>query len=319
MNRAPNDLSNSEALQIALVGTGGPIAAADRRGPCLAVFAGRRAFLVDTGPGAWNGLAGLRLPGDKFSFILLTHFHSDHIGDLGEVNMQTWAVGRAAPLVVYGPPGVDRVAAGFQTAYELDSQYRLLHHGRETMPPAAAVMKPQPVITPAPDQGVVFYDRDGLKIIAFEVDHRPVEPAYGYRIEYRGRTIVISGDTAKCDNMVRFSKGADLLVHSALSRLMVTQISKTAAELGRPRIAKITTDILEYQTDPVQAAEIAETAGVKMLAFVHLVPPPPNRIVEWLFMRGVKDVFSGRALLGRDGLAFRLPAGDSSIEVFEID
>ena len=121
LNQPP---AGGDGLNVVLVGSGGPIANEDRSSPCLAVFAGRTGFLVDVGPGAWKKISRFHLPAAQIGFVLLTHFHSDHSGDLGEVSMQTWAAGRSRPLKVYGPPGVEQVAAGFRAAYEPDARYR---------------------------------------------------------------------------------------------------------------------------------------------------------------------------------------------------
>ncbi|MBU2549566.1 MAG: MBL fold metallo-hydrolase [Proteobacteria bacterium] len=310
-------LLEQDSLNMVLVGSGGPIANDVRSSPCLAVFAGRTAFLVDVGPGAWKNINRFRLPADRFEFVLLTHFHSDHIGDLGEFSMQTWAAGRSRPLTVYGPPGVEKVVAGFRTAYELDARYRVLHHGEATMPPAAGGMNAA-IVNPAGLGSALVRDYDGLKITAFLVDHHPVEAACGYRIEYKGRTLVVSGDTSKNENVARHARGADLLVHNVLSEALTSRISRVAAEEAMPRLAKITADIPTYHATPVQAAETAREAGVKMLALAHITPPLPNWMARNMFMKGVKAAWAGETVLGEDGLLFRLPAGSGKIEIQEL-
>jgi ribonuclease Z len=307
-------LLGGDALRVILIGSGGPIANETRSAPCLAVLAGSTALLVDVGPGAWKNISRFQLPAARLDLILLTHFHSDHIGDLGEVNMQTWLAGRPRPLSVYGPPGVETVTAGFQAAYELDIGYRVMHHGQATMPEAGGQIKSITVDAP-PAGSNTFYDRDGLKLAAFTVDHYPAKPAYGYRIEYKGRVLVVSGDTSKCQNVAVNARGADLLVHCALSDTMMSRISRHAAETGLPRVAQMADDVLTYQATPIQAAETAREAGVKMLVLSHVTPPLPNWLAQGMFMKGVNNTWSGEVVLGEDGLLFNLPVGSDLMEI----
>jgi ribonuclease Z len=137
---AANDRSilQSPDLNVVLCGTGSPLPDKDRAGACTAVLAGGEFVLVDVGPGSWETVQLAGLPTGDLSAILLTHFHSDHIGDLGEAVTQSWIAGRPHPLDIYGPTGTTRVVDGFAQAYELDNHYRNVHHGEEYMPNAAA-------------------------------------------------------------------------------------------------------------------------------------------------------------------------------------
>ena len=312
----PDDLFEDDALRVVLCGTASPLPHPTRGKACVAVFAAGRFWIVDTGPGSWNRMGLMRIEGSRIGGIFLTHFHSDHIGDLGEFNMNTWAMGRKAPLPVYGPPGVERVVAGFEEAYALDRGYRVAHHGADFMPPATAPMQAVPIPGPAEGAGpTVVLDQDGLRVTAFAVHHDPVKPAYGYRFDYEGRSVVVSGDTAKTPAMVAAAKGADVLVHEAQANHLVAMIGEAAAAGGRPRVAKIMGDIPSYHTSPVEAAEIANEAGVKLLVFYHLTPPPPFRLAETVFTRGVSDVRPDRWILGDDGLLVELPARSEAVTV----
>jgi ribonuclease Z len=216
LTRVDESVLSSPDLQVVLCGTGSPLPDPDRAAACTAVIAGGVFVLVDVGPGSWEQLDLANLPLGSLSAVLLTHFHSDHIGDLGEFNMNSWGLGRKAPLNVYGPPGVERVVAGFSEAYALDESYRIAHHGAEWMSPDIWKMIAHPIAmsgeaTPARDRTAVVFDDGTLKVTAIEVNHTPVEPAYGYRFDYKGRSIVISGDTARSDNLVKLARGADLL------------------------------------------------------------------------------------------------------------
>ena len=310
----PNELFEKDALRVLACGTASPLPHPTRAKACVAVFAAGRFWVVDTGPGSWNRMALLRIDGTRIGGVLLTHFHSDHIGDLGEFNLNTWVMGRSGPLRVFGPPGVERVVAGFGEAYALDTQYRITHHGAEFLSDAVGRLEPHVIPGPAEGGGPsVLLDEDGLRITAFAVNHDPVKPAYGYRFDYGGRSVVVSGDTRKDPGLIQAAKGADVLFHEAQANHLVALIGEAAAKAGRPRVAKIMADIPSYHTSPVQAAEVANEAGVKLLVLYHLTPSPPLRIVEWVFTRGVSDVRPDGWLLADDGLLVELPVGSTDI------
>src|SRR5208282_4294154 len=316
-----NDLLAPDALRVVLCGTGNPLADRERAAACTAVFAGGKIYLVDMGPGAWKNLNLWRIPAPQIAAVLFTHFHSDHIGDLGEANLESWAQGRDHPLRVYGPPGVEQVVHGFEEAYSLDEGYRVAHHGAALMPPANWQMQPLTVkidtpqgASPCAGGSATVLEENGLKVTAFTVDHAPVAPAYGYRFDYKGRSVVISGDTVKCANLVAEATGADVLIHEGQAAHLVKLIQEAAERIGNARIAKIMADIRRYHTTPVEAASEANQAGVAMLVLSHIGPPTPNALARIAFMRGVADVRPRGVVLGYDGMLLTLPADSREIE-----
>lgn len=316
MAAQPRALLDPDALQVLLCGTASPLPAVGREATCTAVFAAGRFWVVDVGAGSANTLARLGVPAEHLAGILLTHLHSDHIASLGEFNLQSWVAGRPGPLPVYGGPGVERVVAGFEEAYALSRGYRVLHHGAEFLPPDVGRMQARRVIA-GPDPSLVL-DEDGVRISAFAVDHAPIVPAYGYRFDYRGRSVVISGDTVKNSALVAAARAADVLVHEAQAN-HILGIGREVAEARGLRAATILHDIVDYHTTPVQAAEIANEADVRLLVMNHLVPPPPNRLLETVFLRGVADVRPTGVVLGEDGMWIRLPAGSDEVIVGALD
>jgi ribonuclease Z len=305
-----------DGLHLVLCGAGSPLPDPKRSGPCAAVIAGQQVFIVDAGSGASRRLTDLRFPQGRIDAILLTHFHSDHIDGLGELLMQRW-VNRGArePVPIHGPTGVEEVVDGVNRAYRLDSAYRVAHHGEAIVPPSGAGGVAHPFPAPAEGQGEVVIDKGGVKVTAFRVDHTPVDPAVGYRFDYGERSLVLSGDTVKSENLQRFAEGVDLLVHEALAPHLVAVLTRGAEAAGRRNIAKITRDILTYHASPVDAAEVARDAGVGFLLYYHIVPPLPLAPLEDAFLEGVDAVYDGPLAVGRDGTTVHLPVGSDAIDV----
>lgn len=313
------ELFEPDALRLFFCGTSSPLADQTRAQSCVAVFAANRFWVVDTGPGSSNRLGLLGIDLSRIGGVLLTHFHSDHIGDLGELNMQSWAAGRLLPLQVFGPPGVERIVSGFAEAYALDRQYRTDHHGASLMPAESSKMNAVVIAEPRYGEGPrTVLEVDGLKITAFPVRHDPVRPAYGYRFDYLGRSVVLSGDTARTPALVAAAKHADVLVHEALAAHLTDKIAEVADAVGRPRVAKIMRDIRDYHTSPTGAARAANDADAGLLVLTHLVPPPPNRIAERIFTREIDGVREKRWLLADDGMLITLPTKSDVIEVEQL-
>ena len=174
------------------------------------------------------------------------------------------------------------------------------------MPRSAAGAVALPIKLKKDNEAVLVFERNGLKVLAFKVNHDPVTPAYGYRFEYKGRVVVISGDTAKSENLARHAAGADLLIHEVIAKNLLQFAAANFEKSGNKRRAKLASDIITYHTSPTEAAEIAAAAKVETLVFTHLVPVP-NAQTEPAFTRGVSEIFKGKVVLGTDGMRFDLP------------
>lgn len=324
MGRNRDALFADDALRAIVCGSSSPMPDPHRAKACIAVIAGGKIYIVDTGPDSYSRLALWRIPIERIGGIFYTHYHSDHIGDLGEFNMNSWVLGRPAPLDVYGPPGVERVVAGFSEAYALDQTYRTAHHGADLVSPDIWKMVAHPVVMPgeataAHDRTAVAFDDGTLKVTAIEVDHSPIEPAYGYRFNYKGRSIVISGDTKLHEPLAKAAEGADVLFHEAQAQHIVKIMSRVADELGNKRLAKLTTDIQTYHTSPTEAAKLADEAHVKLLVLYHFTPPIPNMVAEAAFTRGMSEARHGDWLVSHDGTLIELPLGSTEVKHSAVD
>jgi ribonuclease Z len=302
----------ADGLHVILCGTGSPLPDPTRAGPCTMVIAGSHLYVVDAGEGGARNLLLMGLPPGRIERLFLTHFHSDHIDGMGPLLLLRWSgKPNASPLPVAGPEGVESVVAGFNAAYALDNGYRTAHHGPAIMPSGGAGGVAMP-FTLAGAPRVVLED-GGVRVTAFPVDHGPVRPAVGYRFDYKGRSVVISGDTAPSPSLVAAARGADLLVHEALQPALVRRLTDALVAKGIANTAQITRDIVNYHTSPEGAADAATAAGARELLLNHIVPPMPFRFAYPAFLGDAPRHFSGRITVGEDGMIVSLPAGSTEI------
>ncbi len=304
-----------DGLHLVLCGAGAPLPDPTRAGACVLVLAGQDLYVVDVGSGSPRNFAPMGIPAGRVNAVFLTHFHSDHFDGLGELMTTRWAGGaHKSALPVHGPEGVQQVVNGLNMAYAQDFEYRIAHHGETVTARSGAGASPQPFRLPKTGEGHRVLEHNGLVVTAFAVEHAPVSPAVGYRFDYKGRSLVISGDTKKSTNLIEFSRSVDLLVHEALAPHVMAIIGEAAEEAGAKHVAKIAIDVLDYHTTPVEAAEVASEANVGHLLFYHLVPPLPARPMEKFFLKGTEDAFAGDMTIGRDGTMISLPANSKAIE-----
>lgn len=294
-----------DGIRVFMCGTSSPLPAPDRAQACVAIAIGDRLYLVDAGAGSARVASLAGLPLQNLRAVLLTHFHSDHIAAVPDFNLNSWVAGRAEPLAVIGPEGVNDVVEGLNQAYALDRDYRVAHHGADLLPPELGIMQPIAI-----EPGVIL-DEFGLIVRAFLVDHAPIAPAVGYRFDYLGRSVVVSGDTIATASLEEASANADLLLHDAISVPIISTLAAAAATAGRDRPAKILHDILDYHASTTDLVGLAERAGVRQLALYHLIPPPQNMLMERMFRRGLPS----SVLLTEDAMVFELPANSTAIDV----
>lgn len=263
-------------MQLLLLGTGYPFPSPDRGGPSCAVIAGGKLFIVDVGRGATMRLAATGNPWGAIGAVFLTHLHSDHIDDLPDIFHCAWEFGKGTPFELYGPKGTQSVADGILQFYGPDIHVR--RDLTEKLPAEGAKINVHEI-----KEGVVYDQPGEVKVTAFLVDHRPVEPAFGYRFDAGKHSVVISGDTRPTPNLVRFAQDADILIHEAY----VGGSSKSSTQWS----------IRDYHTSAAEAGEAAAKAKVKVLVLTHLIP---GNAPEQEFLDEAKKTFNGKIIIGKD-------------------
>ena len=302
-------------LHVTLCGAGGPMPDPKRSGPCVAVVANQKLFIFHAGSGGARILGLMRYPLSSIEAVFLSHYQSDHIDGLGEMATLRWVQGNhTSPMPVFGPTGVTDIVTGFNKVYARDAVYRNQHHGDDIAPLSGHGMLARPFPAPPAGESLRIYDAGGVVIDTFSVDHAPVTPAVGYRVRYQGRSVLISGDTRKSQTVENMARNVDLLVHEALSRQLVGMVNAAAVKTNNRTMEKITQDIMDFHTSPLEAAEVARDAGAGHLLFYHVVPALPMEALNPAWLDGVDIVFP-KNTLGRDGTTISLPAGSRDIIV----
>jgi len=243
-------------MRVVTLGTGSPLPDPNRAGPSTLVSVDDQHLLIDCGRGVLMRLAAAGVGAAQLSAVLITHLHSDHLTDLNDVITTRWiSTFESTPLTVVGPPGTQAVVDSIESMLRADTGYRLAHHDDLTEAPITEVIEltEGPVELPG-----------GPRITAAPTDHRPVEPSVAYRIEHDGRAVVLAGDTVPCTGLDSLTRGADILVHTAIRADVIANIP----------IARLN-DVCDYHSSIEQAADTAERAGVSVLVLTHHVPAHP--------------------------------------------
>jgi len=299
--------SDPESFELHFCGTGTPRFAADRSQPCLVVIAGEQTLLFDAGQGALWAMEAMHSPWMSLDAIFLTHLHSDHISGVGEVIQNGWVAGRRQPVNVFGPSGTEGVIAGFREVYKPDIAERSSTFGLDKAEADQQLWGAVEEIDIDDKEIHTVYNRDGVLVKAFQVEHPHWDQAYGYRIEYRGKTIVISGDTRASEQITRHAASADILVHEAYNRQMMTMAARAAGELALSTSPEVIDKIASVHTETHALADIAERAKVDKLIITHLIPPiPPSLPAEAYFVEGMSERYNGKIVVARDGMRVEL-------------
>jgi len=293
------ELLDPSRITVVTCGTGSPLPS-PRAQSCLAVFVNGQFLLFDAGDRAQDSMEDLNLPVADIDAVFLTHFHSDHVADLGEVMSRSWILGRDQPLAVYGGQEVEQVVSGFNNVYAADDAYRIAHHGSDLFPAVRAATA-VPIVEPGA-QGSVVYEVDSVQVLAYSVDHSPVATALGYRIEYAGKVIAISGDTIDTPGLRALAAGADVLVSDVMNKAFVTEAECAFGRIFDPRLERIFRDIRAYHIDVLELAELAGNADVATLVMTHLVPSVEDPVqLNLLFRQPASALYNGTLVVAEDG------------------
>jgi len=308
-------LPEEDALTAVVCGSRAPINDPARAEACILIQAGKDIYIFDTGGGSIANLNNWNTPWNRVKAIFYTHLHSDHIFDIADFHQATWINGgRNSKQKVFGPEGVQMLTDGIELAYTKDYFFRNEHHGDEVAPLDIAGFDTHTVDLGSP----VLVDDGDLKITAYSVSHDPVDPALGYRIDYKGRSISISGDTIYDKNLVNNSKNVDVLFHESMSLDLVNLLNKNAKRMGNTMGAKVTIDIQDYHTPIPEIVQAAQEANVGHLVFYHHLPAPRNRLMEDIMYRGVDQIIENWTA-SHDGTMVVLPIDSDEIIVTSVD
>ena len=279
-------------MHIYFCGTGipEPVAQNIRRPACLAIIADKQFILFDAGEGAIETIAGMGLPFTKIYHVFITHWHSDHFAGLGYLINASWTSGRNQPITVSGPAGIKPVMTGIDQTYQLDVKFR--SENQKNLPQAAFAFANVQEITPK-QYGKVLYQTKTWNVTPFSVDHRPVEPALGYLIHYKGCNVVISGDTRIVPSLAENSRNADVLINEAFSHALYIKHGMHHNAVMDP--------IKRYHSDTLELAKMAQADHVKYLVLTHLIPSiPTTTAAKKAFIAGMNEFYHGTILVADD-------------------
>lgn len=286
-------------LELTILGSGSPLPSAERCGGGQVIAGGGASILIDCGWGVARRMQQARIASAQLDAVFFTHLHSDHVTDFADLLMTGWTTGRAAPLPVYGPAGTRRMVEGFQQALEADVRYRIAHHGEQLWPGGVACDVHEVEGT---DDARVIATAGDIEVSVFLVDHRPVTPAFGFKVARGGVTVVFSGDTVKCASLVEASRGADALVCEAFSYELMDRRIALLRATNNTLPAGLLADAKDYHIQPREAAEVAAEAAVKRLIITHVIPPIAPDDTDQLaeFSAGMSDIFKGDITIAAD-------------------
>jgi ribonuclease BN (tRNA processing enzyme) len=277
-----------DRMRLILLGTGGgPRPRKASSAPAQVIIVNDTAYVVDCGDGVARQLvlAGVSLP--SLRYIFLTHHHSDHNADYGNLILLSWAAGLRTRVDTWGPPPLRKMTKQFFDMNAYDITTRIADEGRVPLVPLVHVHE-------LSKGGPVIQDKN-VRVTAALVHHPPVVPAFGYRFDARDRSIVISGDTAPSDNLIKLAQGADVLVHDALH---VPGIDRLVA--GVPNATSLKQSIMSHHTTAEDAGRLAQAAGVKTLVLSHLVPAEDPAVTDQMWIDAARVHFRGTVIVGKD-------------------
>jgi ribonuclease Z len=279
-------------FKVTLLGTGTPVPSITRFGYSTLVEAGDQKMIIDFGRGLTIRLAQLKIPFGRIDAHFLTHFHSDHVNGLPDLWLTGWLRppygSRNKPFAIYGPKGVKRLTDGLTQAYGRDLEIR----GEDEKNPQQGIAFDANEVTPG-----VIYQKNGVKVIAFENDHGAlVTPSFGYRIEYLGKVVVLSGDTKYSSQVVQQSQAADVLIHCVTVIPEHLLISNPAYKA-----------IYEHLASPEDAARVFNDAKPNLAVYSHI--GLNGDATENDLVNRTQKIYKGPLVVGQDLMSINVING----------
>lgn len=274
-------VATADVMVVTLLGTGTPRPQADRGSAAVLVEVGAQKLLFDAGRGVAQRIYQLGLGFNTIDKVFITHLHYDHIIGLPDLMLSGWVFQRVQPIRLWGPAGSKEHLEHIKKAYRADIDLR----ARNTDLPAEGIRVEVHEI----DAGVV-YSEEGLIVKAIQVDHGVVKPAFGYRVDYKGRSLVISGDTRYSEQVVKHTKGVDLLIHEIAD-------ASDALLKRNPRLRRV----MEYHTRPAELSRLLQQTRPRQTVLVHALifgKQPADVLSE------IKEKYHGEVMFGEDLTAF---------------
>ncbi len=287
--------TNAQApIRVTLLGTGAPVPSIERFGPAILVEAGNQKLLFDCGRGASQRLWQLQIPLGKINTLFLTHLHSDHVVGIPDLWLTGWIPAvygrRSAPLQVYGPNGTKDMMGNLAKAFAWDIQTRSKENNKAD---SGAIVIPSDI-----SEGFVW-ESNGIKVTPFIVSHADfIDAALGYRIDYAGHAVILSGDTRYSNNLIKYAKNAEVIIH------------EVAAANEQSRQNPLINQILGFHSSPEDAAKVFEKIKPKLAVYSHVVlltadPSIPPPTITDLKIRTQK-IYNGPIQVGEDLLSIEI-------------
>ncbi len=280
--------SSTAKTRLILLGTGGgPRPRKNSFSSSQIILINNAAYVIDCGNGVAIQLARAGVPLSTLRNLFITHQHSDHNADYGNLLLLAWTSGLQTRVDSWGPPPLTRMTRLFFEMNAYDIKTRIADEGKVPLSPLVHTHE-------LVKAGTVMQD-ENVTVKCALVDHPPVKPAFAYRFDSRDRSIVISGDTKRSDALIQLAKGADVLVHEAM---YVPALERLAARA--PNGAALKKSILSHHTSVEDAGRVAEAAGVKTLVLSHFVPPDDSGVTDQMWLDGARSTFKGQVIVGKD-------------------
>jgi len=280
--------SQTTRTRLILLGTGGgPRPRKASAASAQVIIRNNAAYVIDCGNGVARQLVLADVPLPTLRHIFVTHHHSDHNADYGNLIWLAWTAGLRTRVDTWGPPPLVKMTRLFFDMNETDINARIADEGRVPLVPLVRVHELR-------EGGLVMRDEQ-VTVRATLVDHPPMVPAFGYRFDAADRSIVISGDTARSDNLVKLAQGADVLVHSAV---YLPAVDRLVARV--PNATALKRSIIAGQTSAEDVGRVAQAAGVKTLVLSHLIPADDPEVTEHMWTEAARIHFRGSVIVGKD-------------------